>query len=74
MSQFKQVEFSACWGNGDETARGEGIGGIEGWDVVVCVFKFLVVSIMDCWSIFSSAPSAGSTSIEVKIPTKPQLG
>ena len=59
--------------NGDDTDGG--IDGIEGcYVVVVVVFKFLVVSMMDCWSMFSSAPSAGSTSIEVKIPTKPQLG
>ena len=29
---------------------------------------------MDCWSMLGSAPPAGSTSIEVKIPTKPELG
>ena len=50
--------------------------GVRAWRVAMLlfVFKFLVVSMMDCWSMFSSAPSAGSTSIEVKIPTKPQLG
>ena len=58
--------------NGDDTDGG--IDGIEGCDVVVVVFKFLVVSMMDCCEIFGPAPSAGSTSIEVKIPTKPGQG
>ena len=61
--------------NGDDTDGG--IDGIEGCDVVVVVvvvFKFLVVSMMDCCEMFGSAPSAGSTSIEVKIPTKPGQG
>ena len=80
MSQFKSKLVSLgdsddgdC-GGGDGGKGGAGGEGIDGIDVVVCVFKFLVVRMMDWCSMFTSAPSAGSTSIEVKIPTKPRQG